>query len=93
MNGGQGSVFAKMIVNECGRFILCRIPVNSSIGLHPQKANDDINYILSGTGKAICNGEEEKLSAGMCHICPKKMEHTIINTGSVDLVLFTVVPQ
>ena len=32
-----------------------------------QSSGDDMNYILSGKGKAICDGVEEKLSAGMMH--------------------------
>ena len=52
---------------------------------------DDLNYIISGTGKAICDGVEEKLSAGVMHICPKGSEHTIINTGDDNLVMLTVV--
>ena len=41
------------------------IHAGGSIGLHMQSSGDDMNYILSGTGKAICDGVEEKLSAGM----------------------------
>lgn len=35
--------------------------------------------------------EEEFLSAGVCHICKKGSEHSIVNTGEDDLVLFTLV--
>lgn len=93
MNGGNGDIAAKMTVNECGRFVVCRILKGASIGLHRQETNDDINFVISGTGKAVCNGKEEILTAGVCHICPKNSEHTIINTGEDDLVIFTVVPQ
>lgn len=93
MNGGEGSVYAKMAVNQCVRAVLCRIPAGASIGLHPQETNDDINFVISGRGKAVCGGEEELLRPGTCHICPKGSTHTILNTGGEDLVLFTVVPQ
>lgn len=43
--------------------------------------------------KAICNGVEEVLAAGICHICPKGSEHSIINTGDNDLVMLTVVVE
>ena len=39
--------------------------------MHPHETSDDINYIISGTGKAICDGKEEALTAGTCHICKK----------------------
>ena len=48
---------------------------------------------LSGSGKAICDGQEEILSAGTCHICKKGSEHSIINTGDEYLVLLTVVVE
>ena len=64
-----------------------------SIGLHKHPTSDDINYVISGTGKAVCDGQEEILNAGTCHICKKGSEHSITNTGSEDLVLLTVVVE
>ncbi|WP_334306262.1 cupin domain-containing protein [[Ruminococcus] torques] len=46
--------------------------------------------MISGSGKAICDGKEEKLTAGTCHICRKGSEHSIFNTGAEDLVMLTV---
>ncbi|WP_337653405.1 cupin domain-containing protein [Allisonella histaminiformans] len=68
-----------------------RIHAGGSIGMHRQDSGDDINYILSGEGKAICDGKEEILKPGVCHICPKGSEHSIINTGKKDLVMRTIV--
>ena len=93
MNGGTGMMTAKMFMDEQGKIILCSINEGSSIGLHKHKTSDDINYVLSGTGKAICDGNEEFLSAGTCHICKRGSEHSIINTGCEDLVLLTVVVE
>ena len=52
-----------------------------------------INYIISGNGKAVCDGKEEQLTAGTCHICRKGSEHSIRNTGDEDLVMLTVVVE
>ena len=41
-----------------------------------------------------CREEEmwkSQLCPGVLHICPKGSEHSIINTGTEDLVLFTIV--
>ena len=92
MNGGDGSVFAKMSLTENTRIVLTRIPPGSSIGKHIQSSGDDVNYVLDGRGKAICDGKEESLVPGVCHICPKGSEHCIINDGKEDLILFTTVP-
>lgn len=93
MNGGTGTMTAKMYMDEQGKIILCNIHVGGSIGSHRHETSDDINYVISGTGKAICDGVEEELAAGCCHICRKGSEHSIINTGNEDLFLLTVVVE
>ena len=91
MHGGTETMSTRMYADDDRRAIPCRLHKGGSIGMHTQFSGDDLNYILSGTGKAICDGKEEILSAGCCHICPKGSEHTIINTGDDDLVMFTIV--
>lgn len=93
MNNGTGEMTARMYMDDGGKIIPCRIHKGGSIGSHRHETSDDINYVLSGTGKAICDGEEELLAAGCCHICKKGSEHSIINTGDDDLVLLTVVVE
>lgn len=91
MNNGTGTMTVKMYHDDRYRIIPTRIHTGGSIGLHHQTSGDDLNYILSGTGKAICDGVEEELYAGVLHLCPKGSSHTIINTGSDDLVMLTLV--
>ena len=93
MNNGTGIMTAKMYADDEGKVIPCKIHVGSSIGMHKHETSDDINFVLSGTGKAICDGKEEPLSAGYCHICKKGSEHSIINTGDDNLILLTVVVE
>lgn len=93
MNNGTGEMTAKMYMDENGKIIYCAIHKGGSIGIHKHETSDDINYVLSGTGKAVCDGNEEMLNAGCCHICKKDSEHSIINTGDDDLVLLTVVVE
>lgn len=93
MNGGTGEITAKMYMDKYGKVIPCCIHVGGSIGIHKHETSDDINYIISGTGKAICNGKEELLTSGTCHICQRGSEHSIINTGDDDLVMLTVVAE
>lgn len=93
MNNGTGEMTARMFMDDGGKIIPCNIHKGASIGTHKHETSDDINYVLSGTGKAICDGKEELLSAGCCHICKKGSEHSIINTGNDDLVLLTIVVE
>ena len=93
MNNGTGEMSAKMYLDEHGKIISCRIHRGGSIGTHSHETSDDINYVISGTGKAICDGKEEALTAGVCHVCQKGSAHCIVNTGDDDLVLLTVVAE
>lgn len=82
---------ARMYNDDSYRIIPTVIHPGGSIGTHTQNSGDDMNYIISGTGKAICDGVEEDLKQGVMHICPKGSEHAIINTGEEDLVMLTIV--
>lgn len=93
MNGGVGTLYAKMHIGESGKIIPSRLTPGSSIGYHPHPTSDDINYVISGVGKAVCDGVDEPLAPGICHICKKDSSHSIINTGTEDLVLLTVVVE
>lgn len=91
MNNGTGTMSARMYNDDSYRIIPTAIHPGGSIGTHKQESGDDLNYIISGTGKAICNGVEEELNPGVMHICPNGAEHSIINTGDEDLVMLTIV--
>ena len=93
MNHGTGTMTARMYMEEQGKIISCSLHEGASIGLHIHESSDDINYVLSGTGKAICDGKEEVLRPGTCHICKRGSEHSIVNTGKEDLVLLTIVVE
>ncbi|HJD23970.1 MAG TPA: cupin domain-containing protein [Firmicutes bacterium] len=93
MNGGAGQMSAKMHMGEHGKIIPCKIHPGGSIGVHKHETSDDINYVISGAGVAVCDGQEEPLAPGVCHVCPKGSEHAIRNSGDEDLCLLTVVVE
>jgi mannose-6-phosphate isomerase-like protein (cupin superfamily) len=93
MNGGTGEVAAQLLPYPGGKVIASRLLPGASIGLHRHETSTDINFVLSGTGTALCDGVEEPLTPGCCHICPKGSSHSLTNTGSQDLVLLTVVVE
>lgn len=93
MNNGTGTITAKMYMDGQYKIIHCSIHAGSSIGLHKHETSDDINYVLSGKGKAVCDGQEEILSPGTCHICQKGSEHSIKNTSDENLILLTMVVE
>lgn len=91
MNGGTGTMTCRMFNDEKYRIIPTVIHPGGSIGKHRQDSGDDLNYVISGTGKAICDGAEEVLKPGVMHICPQGSEHSIANTGDEGLVMLTIV--
>ncbi|MFC2662778.1 MAG: cupin domain-containing protein [Eubacterium sp.] len=91
MNGGTGDMTVRIFNDEKYRIIPTRIHPGGSIGNHRQDSGDDMNYIISGEGRAICDGKEEILKPGVVHICPQGSEHSIENTGNEDLVMLTIV--
>lgn len=91
MNGGEGTLAARMYNDAAYRIIPTSIHPGGSIGMHVQESGDDLNYVLSGAGMAVCDGVEEPLAPGVMHICPQGSSHSIANTGEDDLVLLTVV--
>ena len=91
MFGGTGEMTARIYEAEGVKVIPRRIHPGGSIGLHRHEDSEEINYILYGNGVAVCDGVEEILATDVCHICPKGSEHSIVNTGVIDLVMLTVV--
>ena len=90
---GEGETRARMFLDANGKIMRGSLAPGASIGLHIHATSSEIIYILSGTGKALCDGVYEDLSAGKCHYCPKGHTHSLINDGGEDLVFFAVVPE
>ena len=65
MNNGTGEMTAKMYMDSDGKIIPCRIHVGGSIGNHKHETSDDINYVILGEGKAICDDVLRYLKGSM----------------------------
>ncbi len=92
-NGGEGALEAKMMVDDHNKILYGRLAQGASIGLHTHATSSEIIYFLSGNGKTVTEGVEERVAAGDCHYCKKGESHTLINDGKEDLIFFAVVPQ
>lgn len=91
-NGGEGALLANLRVDECGKILRGRLEKGCSIGMHTHDTSSEVIFILSGNGKAICDGVEETLTAGDCHYCKKGSAHSLINAGEDALCFYAVVP-
>ncbi len=92
-NGGKGALNHKSIEKNDVKFLSARLEPGSSVGMHKHMDTCEIILILSGKGKAICDGETEILNEGSCHFCPRGSSHTLINVGDTDLVFVAAIPR
>ena len=93
MRGGEGQVASHMHVDGDNKIMKGLLAPGCTIGLHTHDTSSEIIYILSGTGKVLCDGEYEAVSAGSVHYCPKGHAHSLINDSDADLTFFAVVPE
>lgn len=93
MRGGEGELIARMFVNGDTKIMRGLLAPGSTIGLHTHETDSEMIYILSGTGKVLCDGEYEPLSAGSCHYCPKGHAHSLINDSDGDLAFLAMIPS
>lgn len=91
MSEGTGTMTCRMFNDERYRIIPTVIHPGGSIGTHVQESGDDLNYVIAGMGRAICDGIEEELAPGVMHVCLQGSTHSIANIGDDDLVLLTTV--
>ena len=91
--GGEGSLKARMYVDDSVRIINGYLEPGSSIGMHKHEGSTETVYILEGQGRMIYDGEEEILSAGACSYCPEGHTHSLINDGKETLHFLGVVPN
>ncbi len=91
--GGQGSTVNRMYADGHNKIMRGFLAPGCTIGLHTHDTSSEIICILSGTGKVLCDGMYEPLSAGSVHYCPKGHEHSLINDSDSDLTFFAVVPE
>lgn len=93
MRGGEKEVSAQMYTDPLCKIMRGRLIPGASIGLHTHETNSEIIYVLSGTGKVLCDGAYEPVAPGVCHYCPRGHEHSLINDSEDDLVFFAVIPE
>jgi len=91
--GGEGVFRAAIVSDEMNKILKAILPPASSVGLHTHDTSSEIIFILSGSGKTVCDGKTESVTAGDCLYCKKGSAHTLINDGEDDLIFYAVVPE
>ena len=91
--GGEKEFAVRMLNAPACRILHGRLIPGASIGLHTHETSSEIIYVLSGSGKVLYDGAWEEISAGQAHYCPKGHAHSLVNSGSEELVFFAAVPE
>lgn len=92
-HGGQGPYFRRTLLDEVpsSAFRYVRditVPPGSIIGEHPHLGEDEIFFIISGTGVIVVDGEERVVGPGTAVLTLSGSVHGIRNEGSEDLRFF-----
>ena len=70
--------------------VVMSIAVGGEIGLETHDGVDQVLVFVAGKGVAILDGERSLVTAGrMVHV-PAGIEHNIVNTGQMELKLYTI---
>ena len=90
--GGEGQFGANIFKDDDNKILFGLLAPGCTTGLHTHEGTSEIVYIISGTGRALSDGQYEQLKPGTCHYCPQGHNHSLINDGQEDLTFFAVVP-
>ena len=90
---GEGVFYNKMITDGVNKMMKGKLPAGASIGYHKHEGSCEIIFILEGEGTVLYDDEKLSMNAGCCHPCPEGHSHSLINSGSEDLVFYAVVPK
>jgi mannose-6-phosphate isomerase-like protein (cupin superfamily) len=84
-----GDFSAGIKVRLCARIT---IPAGGSIGHHVHRGEDELYYILSGSGRVSDVGESRDVFPGSAILTRSGEGHELSNTGTGELVLLAVIP-
>jgi len=62
----------------------------STIGLHPHEGDEEIYYIISGTGEMVVDDETQPVKPGDTILTKSGSVHGLNNTSNEDLKIFVV---
>jgi len=97
MHKGEGSIEFEHIATteelkgKCRLFAKLRLEPNASIGLHEHNDEEEIFYILKGTGLVTDDNAEKLVHPGDVVITRGGSSHSIKNNGTSDLELIAVI--
>lgn len=91
--GGEKSFDPKMFCDDANgnKIMQGRLEPGASIGYHEHSGSCEIIFILEGEGFMKADDGDLPVKAGDCHYCANGHSHSLINTGSKDMLFYAVV--
>jgi len=72
------------------QIVVMSIPPDGEIGAETHENLDQVLTFVDGVGQATLGSETSAVSAGHLVLVPAGTHHNVVNTGKVDLRLYTV---
>jgi len=97
MNGGEGHVLIKRILNEeqlngkCRLYAEVTLEPGCSLGYHEHHGESETYYIVSGKGIYSDNGELRMVQAGDMTFTADGKGHAMTNSGEENLVFMALI--
>jgi mannose-6-phosphate isomerase-like protein (cupin superfamily) len=79
-----------MFTGARSQLVVMNIPAGGEVGKERHSNVEQTLFFLSGTGKAVLNGEETAIGEGDVVVVTPDTEHNFINTGSEPLKIYTI---
>ena len=79
-----------LFTGEKSQLVVMDIKPGEEVGLETHDHVEQSLFFISGTGKAILNGQESVIKAGDVVVVMPGTEHNFINTGTESLKIYTI---
>jgi len=87
----ENSFFRKVLfTGKHSQLVLMCLKPGEEIGKEVHDSVDQFFRIDEGSGEVFIDGETRQIKDGFAVVVPAGSEHNIVNTGEVDLKLYTV---
>lgn len=89
-HGGSGEYFVRTLLespsNSSFRYVRdLTLDPGSSIGDHPHEGDDEVYFIISGTGVMQVDGEQRNVGPGSAVLTRSGSHHGLVNNGALHM--------
>ena len=94
-HGGEGEYFVRTLLEGITESMIeyvrdLTLSPGASIGVHLHESDEELYFIISGTGMMAVDGEERQVSPGSAVLTQAGSRHGLKNTGDDELRIVVV---